>query len=178
MCLAILWYGTPFFLQGFRSGEMSSNAGGLIRWPVYLMMPLGFGLLMLQGLSELIKRVAFLKGLIADPTAKKIEKDRRRRTRRSHPPPRRARRQGLNAKTRSTTMEFFIANLAPIMFAGLIVFLLFGFPVAFSLGACGLFFGFIGIELDVLPARCCRPCRCASSASCRTTRCWRFRSSP
>ncbi len=74
VCFAILWYGTPFFLQGFRSGEMSSNAGGLIRWPVYLMMPLGFGLLMLQGASELIKRVAFLKGLIEDPTAKKIEK--------------------------------------------------------------------------------------------------------
>jgi TRAP-type mannitol/chloroaromatic compound transport system permease large subunit len=48
-------------------------------------------------------------------------------------------------------MEFFIANLAPIMFMGLIVFLLMGFPVAFSLGACGLFFGFIGVELGVLP---------------------------
>jgi TRAP-type mannitol/chloroaromatic compound transport system permease small subunit len=74
MCLAILWYGIPFFLKGMYSGEMSSNAGGLIRWPVYLMMPLGFGLLLLQGLSELIKRVAFLKGLIEDPTAKKLEK--------------------------------------------------------------------------------------------------------
>ncbi len=48
-------------------------------------------------------------------------------------------------------MEFLISNLAPIMFLGLIVFLLMGFPVAFSLGACGLFFGFIGIELGVLP---------------------------
>lgn len=48
-------------------------------------------------------------------------------------------------------MEFFIHNLAPIMFLGLIVFLLLGFPVAFSLGACGLFFGFVGIELGVLP---------------------------
>ena len=48
-------------------------------------------------------------------------------------------------------MTFIIQNFAPIMFAGLIVFLLFGFPVAFSLGACGLFFGFIGIELGVLP---------------------------
>ena len=48
-------------------------------------------------------------------------------------------------------MEFFIQNLAPIMFLGLIIFLLMGFPVAFSLGACGLFFGFIGIELGVLP---------------------------
>ena len=44
-------------------------------------------------------------------------------------------------------MEFFIHNLAPIMFAGLIVFLMLGFPVTFSLGACGLFFGLIGIEL-------------------------------
>ena len=74
MCLAILWYGIPFFMKGLYSGEMSSNAGGLIRWPVYLMMPLGFGLLLLQGLSELIKRVAFLQGLIEDPTAKKLEK--------------------------------------------------------------------------------------------------------
>lgn len=48
-------------------------------------------------------------------------------------------------------MEFFVSNLAPIMFAGLIVFLLLGFPVAFSLGACGLFFGFVGIEMGVLP---------------------------
>ena len=48
-------------------------------------------------------------------------------------------------------MEFFIANIAPIMFVGLIVFLLMGFPVAFSLGACGLFFGFIGVELGILP---------------------------
>ncbi len=48
-------------------------------------------------------------------------------------------------------MEFFTANLAPIMFIGLMVFLLLGFPVAFSLGACGLFFGFVGIELGVLP---------------------------
>ncbi|MCF8168965.1 MAG: TRAP transporter small permease subunit [Rhodoferax sp.] len=74
VCLAILWYGIPFFLKGYHTGEMSSNAGGLIRWPVYLMMPLGFGLILLQGWSELIKRLAFLQGLIDDPTVKKIEK--------------------------------------------------------------------------------------------------------
>jgi TRAP-type mannitol/chloroaromatic compound transport system permease small subunit len=74
MCLAVLFFGVPFFIQGFNSGEMSSNAGGLIRWPVYLMMPLGFGLLLLQGWSELIKRIAFLKGLIEDPTVKKVAK--------------------------------------------------------------------------------------------------------
>ncbi|MDZ7865491.1 TRAP transporter small permease subunit [Acidovorax sp.] len=74
MCLAVLWYGIPFFYRAFVSGEMSNNAGGLLRWPVYLMMPLGFGLLLLQGWSELIKRIAFLQGLIEDPTAKKAEK--------------------------------------------------------------------------------------------------------
>jgi TRAP-type mannitol/chloroaromatic compound transport system permease small subunit len=74
MCLAILWYSIPFFLKGYHTGEMSSNAGGLIRWPVYAMMPLGFGLLLLQGWSELIKRLAFLQGLIDDPTFKKVEK--------------------------------------------------------------------------------------------------------
>jgi TRAP-type mannitol/chloroaromatic compound transport system permease small subunit len=74
VCLAILYYGIPFFIQGYQSGEMSSNAGGLVRWPVYLMMPVGFALLLLQGVSELIKRIAFLMGLIEDPTAKKHEK--------------------------------------------------------------------------------------------------------
>lgn len=74
VCLTVLWFAFPFFLQGYQSGEMSSNAGGLIRWPVYLMMPLGFGLLLLQGWSELIKRIAFLKGLIPDPTVKPDEK--------------------------------------------------------------------------------------------------------
>ena len=74
VCVAMLWFGVPFFLKGFHSGEISGNAGGLIRWPVYLMMPLGFSLLLLQGWSELIKRIAFLQGLIEDPTVKKVEK--------------------------------------------------------------------------------------------------------
>ncbi len=74
VCLIVLKYSIPFFLQGFHSGEVSSNAGGLIRWPVYLMMPIGFGLLMLQGFSELIKRIAFLRGLIDDPMVKRVEK--------------------------------------------------------------------------------------------------------
>ena len=73
-CSAILWFSVPFFIKGYVSGEMSSNAGGLIRWPVYAMIPAGFGLLLLQGLSEIIKRLAFLQGLIEDPTNKKVEK--------------------------------------------------------------------------------------------------------
>jgi TRAP-type mannitol/chloroaromatic compound transport system permease small subunit len=59
--------GWPVFYNAFVSGEMSQNAGGLIRWPVILLVPLGFGLLILQSLSEVIKRIAFLKGDLAEP---------------------------------------------------------------------------------------------------------------
>ncbi len=65
-CLIGIALGWPFFMQAFTSGEMSQNAGGLIRWPAYVLIPLGFGLLMMQGLSELIKRIAFLKGVGPD----------------------------------------------------------------------------------------------------------------
>ena len=58
----------PLVIQAYHSGEMSQNAGGLIRWPVYALVPAGFILLGLQGLSELIKRIGFLKGLAVDPT--------------------------------------------------------------------------------------------------------------
>ncbi len=70
MCATVLYLGLPFFLQGLRSGEVSSNAGGLILWPVYALIPLGFALLGLQAISELIKRLGFLQGLIPDPTEK------------------------------------------------------------------------------------------------------------
>lgn len=59
--------GWPLFERAWVSGEVSSNAGGLIRWPVYALIPLGFFILMLQGLSELIKRIAFLVGAGPDP---------------------------------------------------------------------------------------------------------------
>jgi len=60
---------TPFFLRSFASGEMSMNAGGLVLWPAKLMLPLGFALLWLQGVSELIKRVAALKGMVSLDTS-------------------------------------------------------------------------------------------------------------
>lgn len=60
----------PIFMNAWHSWEISSNAGGLIRWPARLMIPVGFFLLVLQGFSELIKRIAFLKGLIPDPAEK------------------------------------------------------------------------------------------------------------
>jgi TRAP-type mannitol/chloroaromatic compound transport system permease small subunit len=59
----LLWYAGPLFLSMYRSGEMSSNAGGLIRWPAMLMLPLGFGLVLLQGLAEIIKRIGWLQGV-------------------------------------------------------------------------------------------------------------------
>ena len=70
MTAYITWLSWPIFVNAWVSGEISMNAGGLIRWPVRLLVPVGFFLLTLQGLSELVKRVAYLKGLIPDPVEK------------------------------------------------------------------------------------------------------------
>jgi TRAP-type mannitol/chloroaromatic compound transport system permease small subunit len=59
----LAWMTWPFFLDAYMRGEMSGNAGGLIRWPVKILMPLGFVMLTLQGVSEMIKRIAALMGL-------------------------------------------------------------------------------------------------------------------
>ena len=74
LCLTVLYLSTPMLIDKFLSGEMSGNPGGLIRWPVWLSLPLGFGLLLLQGWSELIKCIAFIKGMGPDPTIKRTEK--------------------------------------------------------------------------------------------------------
>ncbi len=71
MAIAILALSWPVFIHAFESGEMSNSAGGLIIWPARLMVPIGFLLLIVQAISELIKRVGFLKGLCPDPTEKK-----------------------------------------------------------------------------------------------------------
>ncbi len=63
----MVWLSWPLFSSALATGEMSQNAGGLIRWPAYLLMPLGFGLLLIQALSELVKRIAFLRGLRDEP---------------------------------------------------------------------------------------------------------------
>jgi TRAP-type mannitol/chloroaromatic compound transport system permease small subunit len=55
----------PWFVESWSIQETSANAGGLLRWPVKLLLPLGFGLLILQAVSEVIKRVAALMGVIA-----------------------------------------------------------------------------------------------------------------
>jgi TRAP-type mannitol/chloroaromatic compound transport system permease small subunit len=67
LCVMLITTSWPLFMNAWESGEMSQNAGGLIRWPIYLMIPVGMGLLLLQAAAELVKRVAFLRGLIPDP---------------------------------------------------------------------------------------------------------------
>jgi TRAP-type mannitol/chloroaromatic compound transport system permease small subunit len=61
-CYLVLTLSWPLVIQAFQTGEMSQNAGGLIRWPVYAVLPIGIALLVLQSLSELVKRIAFLTG--------------------------------------------------------------------------------------------------------------------
>jgi TRAP-type mannitol/chloroaromatic compound transport system permease small subunit len=73
MTSIIAYYGWPIFIDALRSGEMSSDPGGLIRWPVLMLIPIGFTLLLLQGISEIIKRIAFLQGLAPDPTEKALD---------------------------------------------------------------------------------------------------------
>ena len=67
LCYMLTTMGWPVFERAWTSGEMSSSAGGLIRWPVFLLIPVGFSLLALQGLSELIKRLNFLFAAGPDP---------------------------------------------------------------------------------------------------------------
>jgi len=74
MSLTIMWLSWPVFIEAYQRQEVSTNAGGLIIWPARLLVPIGFFLLVIQGISELIKRIAFLKGLIPDPAQKQHEK--------------------------------------------------------------------------------------------------------
>ncbi len=70
MVIAVLWLSLPLVAESYKINEHSANAGGLIRWPVKILLPIGFTLLALQGVSELIKRIAFLMGMIDDPGRK------------------------------------------------------------------------------------------------------------
>jgi TRAP-type mannitol/chloroaromatic compound transport system permease small subunit len=67
MALLFLWLSWPVFVRTYTHNEISTNAGGLVLWPARLLVPIGFTLLSLQGISELIKRVAFLAGKGPDP---------------------------------------------------------------------------------------------------------------
>ena len=74
LCIAILYLSIPEVIQKYTTGEMSGNPGGLIRWPVWVAIPVGVTLLMLQGWSEMIKRIAFLTGDGPDPMGKLSDK--------------------------------------------------------------------------------------------------------
>ncbi len=74
LCLVILVLSIPELMQKYSTGEMSGNTGGLVRWPVWVAIPVGITLLMLQGWSELIKRIAFLRGQGPDPMGKLTDK--------------------------------------------------------------------------------------------------------
>jgi TRAP-type mannitol/chloroaromatic compound transport system permease small subunit len=73
MATIIMWMSWPVFLNAYNTHEVSVNAGGLLRWPARLLVPVGFFLLLLQGVSELIKRIAFLMGRIPDPAEKHVD---------------------------------------------------------------------------------------------------------
>jgi len=70
MTLVIMALSWPVFLDSFARHEISSNAGGLLKWPFKLIVPVGFFLLALQGLSEVIKQIGYLRGVAPDPTSK------------------------------------------------------------------------------------------------------------
>ena len=74
MAIIIMVLSWPVFVDAYQRHEVSTNAGGLIIWPARLLVPIGFALLILQAVSELIKRIAFLKGMIPDPSEKHVEK--------------------------------------------------------------------------------------------------------
>lgn len=69
-CMLIFWLSLPFFYESFVLHELSSNTGGLIRWPAKLLIPVGFALLILAGFSQLIKCIGFLLGACPDPLAR------------------------------------------------------------------------------------------------------------
>ena len=71
MAVLLTWLSWPMFVDSYLRHEVSSDAGGLLRWPVKLLVPIGFFLLALQGVSELIKRIAFLMGRIPDPAERR-----------------------------------------------------------------------------------------------------------
>jgi TRAP-type mannitol/chloroaromatic compound transport system permease small subunit len=66
ICAILIYFTWPWFVQSWKIHEISPNAGGLVRWPVKLLLPVGFGLMILQGISEIIKRVAALLHVIED----------------------------------------------------------------------------------------------------------------
>jgi TRAP-type mannitol/chloroaromatic compound transport system permease small subunit len=72
LCVVMIITGIPFFLRSWRINEQSGNAGGLPQWPAKSLIMIGFAMLLVQGVSELIKRIAVMRGLIPDPHASQV----------------------------------------------------------------------------------------------------------
>lgn len=72
LCIIMIVTGGPFFLRSYEINEQSGNAGGLPQWPSKALIAIGFTLLLIQGISELIKRIAIMRGLMADPHAAQV----------------------------------------------------------------------------------------------------------
>ena len=72
LCVVMIITGVPFFLRSMHINEQSGNAGGLPQWPAKSLIMIGFALLLVQGISELIKRIAVMRGLIPDPHASQV----------------------------------------------------------------------------------------------------------
>ena len=144
LCIVMIITGGPFFMRSFEVNEQSGNAGGLPQWPAKSLVIIGFAFLLVQGISELIKRIAVMRGLIRIHTHHRCTRSRPRSntwSRRSKSADRRRARRG------QEMTAFLIANMAPIMFASLVIMLLLGYPAAFSLGAVGLLYAIVGIQL-------------------------------
>ena len=75
ICLVIGILSWPMFIESYMRHEVSGDAGGLLRWPVKLLIPIGFFLLAAQGVSEIVKRIAFLVGLIPDPAERSPDRE-------------------------------------------------------------------------------------------------------
>ncbi len=134
--LLMSWMLVPYAWRAYANGEISTNAGGLIIWPARALP--GGGLhpaWSLQGFSEIVKKIAVMRGIIDDPTPH-LDRQGTGRTGSA----------GAGAGDQ-VMMELIAQNMAPIMFASLVVFLLLGYPVAFSLAANGLIFFAIGVWL-------------------------------
>ncbi|MGE0558736.1 MAG: TRAP transporter small permease subunit [Burkholderiales bacterium] len=76
VCAIMLWFGWSAFAESYRINEISTDAGGLLRWPIKFLVPAAFALLILQGASETIKKIAFLRGLLPPPAAETAQADR------------------------------------------------------------------------------------------------------
>lgn len=76
VCAIMLWFGWTAFTESYRINEISTDAGGLLRWPIKLLVPAAFALLILQGVSETIRKIAFLRGLLPPPVAEPESADR------------------------------------------------------------------------------------------------------